>query len=260
MKNVVLCGAAASVALLSGALSAKAADAPPPLFINAPPLPQNIVGDFFGRLYHNYADEFGKATPVSDPNAPPGRRPESVMTPAPVTSPPYSFGDWPVGGASTIGATLPNSIETPLQSALLPPTSAAGKFLQDNHTQIYGWVDVSANVSTAKTGYAGNNPAAYDYTPNIAQLDQAVVYVERLPDTVQQDHVDYGFRVSRIYGENYRYTTALGVFSNQYVIHNHFEGYDMPMVYGEVYLPYLADPCPISRRSWRLTTIRILIL
>ena len=66
----------------------------PPLFINAPPLPQNIVGDFFSRLYHNYADEFGKATPVSDPNAPPSRRPESVMAPAPVTSPPYPFGDW----------------------------------------------------------------------------------------------------------------------------------------------------------------------
>ena len=39
-------------------------------------------------------------------------------------------------------------------------------------------------------------PAAYDYTPNTFQLDQAVVYFERLPDTVQTDHIDWGFRFS----------------------------------------------------------------
>ena len=201
----------------------------------------NVGPGFFTLLYHNYADEFGKASPVSDPNAPPGRRPASQMPDAPETSPPYPFVDWPFGGASTIGATLPNSVDTPLQSALFPANTTGGKFLIDHHIQIYGWVDVSGNVSTAKNGYAANSPAAYDYTPNIAQLDQAVLYIERLPDTVQQTHWDWGFRISGIYGENYRYTTALGVFSNQYVIHNHFEGYDMPMVYGELYLPYFAE-------------------
>ena len=237
-------GQAAVASLLVYASPAFAADVASPVQpAAASPFGSMVEGDtFLTRLYHSYADEFGKATPVSDPNAPPSRRPESVMAPAPETSPPYPFVDWPVGGVSTIGATLPNSVDTPLQSALLPPTTtSAGKFLYDHHIQIYGWVDVSANASSAKTGYAGNNPAAYDYTPNIAQLDQAVVYIERLPDTVQQDHVDWGFRVSGIYGENYRYTTALGVFSNQYVIHNHFAGYDMPMVYGEVYLPYFAE-------------------
>ena len=238
MKMMVERAAIAALLVCSG--PAFAADVTPPVQSAPSPFGSVVEGDtFLTRLYHSYADEFGKPTPVSDPNAPPSRRPESVMSPAPATSPPYPFVDWPVGGARTIGATLPNSVDTPLQSALLPPTtSAAGKFLYDNHIQIYGWVDVSANASSAKTGYAGNSPAAYDYTPNIAQLDQAVVYVERLPDTVQQDHVDWGFRVSGIYGENYRYTTALGVFSNQYVIHNHFTGYDMPMVYGEIYLPY----------------------
>ncbi len=217
-----------------------AADVAP--LMTTQPLPLVDFGpNVFTRLYHNYADEFGKDAPVADPNAPPGRRPVSQMPAAPESSPPYPFTDWPFGGASTIGATTPNSVDTPLQSALFPTSTASGKFLSDNHIQIYGWVDVSANVSTAKTGYAGNNPAAYDYTPNIAQLDQAVVYIERLPDTVQRDHIDYGYRISGIYGENYRYTTALGVFSNQYVIHNHFTGYDMPMVYGEIYIPYIAE-------------------
>jgi len=44
------------------------------------------------------------------------------------------------------------------------------------------------------------------YVPNIVSLDQAVIYVERIPDTVQMDHIDWGFRISGLYGENYRYT------------------------------------------------------
>jgi hypothetical protein len=79
------------------------------------------------------------------------------------------------------------------------------------------------------------------YTPNTVQLDQAVVYFERLPDTVQQDHIDWGFRVSALYGENYRYTTAYGLASWQLLNHNLVNGYDFPMVYGELYIPFVAD-------------------
>ena len=59
--------------------------------------------------------------------------------------------------------------------------------------------------------------------------------------TVQMDHIDWGFRVSTMYGENYRYTTAYGIFSDQTFSGNHFAGYDMPMVYGEMYIPYVAQ-------------------
>jgi hypothetical protein len=79
------------------------------------------------------------------------------------------------------------------------------------------------------------------YVPNIVSLDQAVIYVERIPDTVQMDHIDWGFRISGLYGENYRYTQSYGVFSNQFLYGNHFAGYDMPMVYGKVYIPYVAQ-------------------
>ena len=231
---------AALVALLISGSPAFAADLP---ILAASPV--DPFGDnFFGRLYHAYADEWGKDTPVTDPRAaplPPARRGLDQIAPQPETSPPYPFGEWPFGGASTIGGAIPNAVDTPLQKALLPASEAPGKWLEDQHIQVYGWVTVGANVSTAKTGYGGNAPAAYSYSPNQAMLDQAVVYVERVPDTVQQSHWDWGFRVSGIYGENYRYTTAYGLFSNQYVIHNHFEGYDMPMVYGELYLPQFAE-------------------
>jgi hypothetical protein len=68
-----------------------------------------------------------------------------------------------------------------------------------------------------------------------------VVYFERLADTVQTDHVDWGFRFSKIYGENQRYTTAYGVASYQLLGHNLTNGFDFPMVYGELYVPQVAE-------------------
>jgi len=69
--------------------------------------------------------------------------------------------------------------------------------MNDNHIQVYGWINVGGNLSN-ETVQGGNWPAAYLYNPNTVSLDQAVVYVERLPDTVQKDHVDWGFRIAPI--------------------------------------------------------------
>jgi hypothetical protein len=208
------------------------------------PAPEPAPGDsnFFTRLYHAYADEWGMQAAQPDPNAPPGpptRRPPP-WPPAPETSPPMPFADWPQGGNDYIGVSAPNAVDSPLMKAI-GTDNIVGQTLNEEHIQIYGWINPGGNVSSAKSGYAGNAPAAYAFTPNIVQLDQAVVYVERIPDTVQMDHIDWGFRVSGLFGENYRYTTAYGIFSNQLLYGNHFAGYDMPMVYGEMYVPYVAQ-------------------
>ena len=122
----------------------------------------------------------------------------------------------------------------------LAPT-AVGGWLSDNHIQIYGWINPGFNLSNTHTlpGQitGGNNPAAYSYVPNVIQLDQVVTIFERLPDTVQQDHWDWGFRFSPLFGETYRYTTASGIFSDQLQKWNKFVGYDAPMIYGELYVP-----------------------
>jgi hypothetical protein len=109
--------------------------------------------------------------------------------------------------------------------------------MSDAHVQVYGWINGGGNISTNNVKPGGNVPAGYDYTPNTVQLDQAVVYIERLPDTVQLDHIDWGFRFSALYGENYRYTTAYGLFSYQLLNHNLVYGFDFPMVYGDIYFP-----------------------
>jgi hypothetical protein len=211
-----------------------ATPAPVPAPAAAPAAPDL---DFFGRFVKAYSDEMG-VPPAPAANAPPGNR-AAPYPPQPVTSPPYPFTVWPYGGTNPVGATAPSSIDSPLMTALAP--TSFGQFLNDNHTQIYGWVNPGFNVSTSDNHKGGNFPAAYAYDPNTIWLDQAVVIFERLPDTVQTDHVDWGFRVSPIYGETYRYTTALGFGSYQLQHNNQQAGWDIPMIYGELYIPNVAE-------------------
>jgi hypothetical protein len=196
------------------------------------------LGDgFFERMINYYKLEWGHEGPPADPKAPAARR--AGWPDAPATIPPFPFTEWPYGGATSIGVTRPSSADSPLMVAMANTT--LGKTLNDNNMQIYGWINPGGNISTNTTKPGGNFPASYDFTPNRIQLDQAVVYFERTPDTVQTDHVDWGFRLSAIYGENYRYTTAYGVASYQLLGHNLYNGYDFPMVYGELYIPQIAE-------------------
>jgi hypothetical protein len=91
-------------------------------------------------------------------------------------------------------------------------------------------------------------PAAYSVIPNTVQLDQATLYVERVPDTVQTDHFDWGFRLTNLYGLDYRFTAAKGYFSNQLLgktnpdgsVGNKY-GYDPVMFYVDLYDPHVAQ-------------------
>ncbi len=194
--------------------------------------------DFLSRLVNYYRLEWGHDAAPADPKAPPSRR-AGWGDSSPATIPPYPFTEWPYGGATAIGVTRPSSVDSPLMVAL--GNTDLGKTMNDAHIQVYGWVNGGGNISTNKVTPGGNWPAAYDYSPNTAQLDQAVLYIERLPDTVQTDHIDWGFRLSGIYGENQRYTTALGLASYQLLGHNLTNGYDFPMMYGELYVPQIAE-------------------
>jgi hypothetical protein len=230
----------ASTAAWSADVATVPAAAPAPAY--PAPYPKDwdkrIGDDPLTRFFNYYFLESGHDGPPPDPAAlPPRRAGWGASSPEPI--PPYPFTEWPYGGTTAIGVSRPNTVDSPLMVALA--NTEFGKTLNANHIQIYGWINVGGNVSTNTVKPGGNWPASYMYTPNTVQLDQAVLYIERVPDTVQKDHIDWGFRVSPIYGENYRYTTTYGVASHQLLTHNLVNGYDFPMVYGELYIPYIAE-------------------
>jgi hypothetical protein len=107
-------------------------------------------------------------------------------------------------------------------------------WLEKSRINIYGWIDVAANASTSKST---NAPAAYDIRPDHIELDQFLLYIERTPDEDQTDHVDWGFRISQLYGLDYRFTTMKGIFSQQLLDRNNTYGYDPVMVYADIYVP-----------------------
>src|SRR6202790_140982 len=241
MKRILLAGVSlAAVGLSNVAQAADPAKGPCPYggdpYKNYNCLDAYLGSDFFSRFVNYYRLEWGHDAAPADPKAPPSRRDYWPTTPESI--PPYPFTEWPYGGSTAIGVTRPSSVDSPLMVAL--SNTGAGSWMNENHIQVYGWINAGGNLSN-NTVRGGNSPAGYIYNPNTVQLDQAVVYIERLPDTVQKDHVDWGFRIAPIYGETYRYTTAYGLWSYQLLNHNSNYGYDLPMAYGEVFVPQIAE-------------------
>ena len=57
----------------------------------------------------------------------------------------------------------------------------------------------------------------------------------------QKDHVNWGFRLSEVYGLDYRYMISRGWNDRQLTQKNNFYGSDNPMMYANLYIPQVAD-------------------
>ena len=189
--------------------------------------------NFFQRLARAYWDDW-HPSPTGGAEAP------YRGDPAPVSSPPFPFSVWPIGGTVWIG--YPNATSYPLTQAIYG--SEHGDWLKKANIQLYGWVDLGMNISTSHDGTYANAPAAYPQVANAVTLDQYTFYIERVPDTVQTDHFDWGFRLTNLYGFDYRFTTANGYFSQQLLNNPKRDGtignkmgYDPVMAYVDLYFP-----------------------
>jgi hypothetical protein len=192
---------------------------------NTRPSASHPKKSFIQRLGDVYISDWTGHPPVN-PDIPPRR-----TTPAPLASPPFPAPDWPIGGTPVIGA--PDTQSYPLMQAIDG---------NDTRSKIYGWFDVGANGSTnnkgnAAKGIPANWPSAYDEYPNTVVLDQAVFYYERIPNTVQTSHFDWGWRLTGMYGQDYRFTTAKGMLSQQLLVKNAQYGFDPVMAYVDLYFP-----------------------
>ena len=194
---------------------------------------------FAQRLGKAFLEQLGTAayTPPEPGATPTPRR----IPPAPFDSPPFPSADWQIGGTQIIGdpGELP---PYPLMQAIYE--GPGGQAWKDSKVQIYGWVNFSGNISTShpsKTSENGNFPLIYDLRPNRMELNQIVLYLERLANENQTDHIDWGFRISALYGLDYRFTTTYGFLSDQLLKHNSYSGFDMPMIYVDLYIPFVAQ-------------------
>jgi Putative beta-barrel porin-2, OmpL-like. bbp2 len=175
-----------------------------------------LTGNFFQRLAQFYKQDWAGTNPSAPAVAKRG-------LPAPLDSGPFPSADWGYGGSPDIGS--PDNNVYPLMSAL---------GLTNSRTKIYGWVAASIDFSTSSHN---NFPLTYDIFPNEIQLNQAVIYVERLPDTVQNTHFDWGYHLTAFYGIDYRFTTAKDYFSQQLLKFNRQYGFDPVLEYVDLYFP-----------------------
>jgi opacity protein-like surface antigen len=176
----------------------------------------------------NWTAVFPQSSKASEPE------PKRLGLAAPLDSPPFPSGDWPLGGSQLIG--VPDTAVGPLMKWLYDGPN--GQAWKDSRIKIYGWGEVGANASTSSQSLA---PAGYPLHPDRVELDQLALRIERLPDTAQNDHVDWGFNVTNLYGLDYRYTIMKGIFSDQLLSKNRTYGYDVPTFYGELYFPQVAQ-------------------
>jgi len=225
--------------------------------------------DFFTRFDNALREQL--SAPAYVPPATNAPAPQRRGLPPPFDAPPYPTGEWQIGGTPIIGD--PNALPTyPLMEALYG--GPGGDALKKSKINFYGWEDFSGNLSTSQkfananngtgtgltgvqpagfvAGQSANAPEAYDSRPNQLEQNQFVFYLERDPDEFQTDHIDWGFRISAVYGLDYRYMISLGLWSNQLWKHTpgvlgnggnpgNYYGFDTPMVYYDLYFPGIAQ-------------------
>jgi hypothetical protein len=246
-------------ALLIGALSSSVALADPaPDPKAAKPVDttvhygKKINEPFWQRLNEAFGEQFG--TSVCPPPAPPtskdAKDSKAVAPPAtrrigapPFDSPPYPDGDWQIGGGPQVigdpGALRDSPY--PLMQAIYD--GPWGKWWYDSRIQLYGWVTVSGNVSTSHNtlkSQVTNFPEVYGERGNRVENDQDVLYIERMADMDQTEHIDWGFRIALLYGLDYRFMASKGYLNDGNLFkRNKFSGFDTPMVYFNLYIPWI---------------------
>jgi hypothetical protein len=124
-----------------------------------------------------------------------------------------------------------------------------GDDLNTERVRVYGWINASANVSSA---HNANTPDSYWIAANKIEFDQFVLRAERQVDTVQTDHIDIGFRSTVLFGMDYRYMTAGGWWpaDTQLLKHNFLYGVDFTEQYIDVYVPWVAQGMVVRVGRW----------
>jgi hypothetical protein len=196
-------------------------------------------GGFFHRLYRVYYNQFFP---------PPGKQddpePERRAQPSPWPAPPFPTSEYQ--GYPLIG--VPGGTSTdPIMQAIYDANTPLSEAIKQSRIKFSGWITTEGNVATTRNT---STPSSYWIVPNRLEVDQLCFRLERYADTVQTDHVDWGFRSVALYGIDYRYTTAGGWASDQLLKHNLLYGWDPTEQYFNIYLPWFGGGTDIRIGRW----------
>jgi hypothetical protein len=124
-----------------------------------------------------------------------------------------------------------------------PPAAATPLYLnralglEDSPVRTFGWIE------NTFTGNANGTPLGLSnfsvFPNNLAnqwQGNQYYLVVENPLET--DDTVNVGFRVDTLFGNDWQFTRAYGLFTAAFTP-NQFAGLDFPQIYGEIHLPIL---------------------
>jgi hypothetical protein len=151
---------------------------------------------------------------------------------------PFPNKDFALQGGPTIGQNV-----EPANGAL--HKAIFGDSLDSARIHVGGWVVLGWNQSSSNKT---NLPMGYTVYPNRMDLNEIELRAIRAPDTVQKDHVDWGFKVDALYGVDYYMFLSKGLFSKQQFTgnpsvlgNNNQYGYDIPQLYADLYVPGIAQ-------------------
>jgi len=162
--------------------------------------------------------------------------------PAPFESPPFPSTEYQ--GYPLVGVPASTDVY-PLMEFIY--TLPCGEAIKESRVMAYGWINGSGNLSNCNNS---NSPFSYWLVPNRFELDQAVLRIERLVDSVQMEHWDIGFCSTVLYGIDYRYMTSGGWMSGQLLKHNRLYGVDLTEQYIDIYTPFVAEGLIIRVGRW----------
>ena len=206
--------------------------------------PKQETGWFGYRLYKAYYDEF---VPSPNPNAEEEPERPRRTNPSPWDSPPFPMNEFQ--GYPLVGVPYDDTV-WPFMKAVYGADTPLTEAIKDSRIKFYGWVTASGNYSTNST-FNVNAPASYWVVGNRFELDQLIFRLERNLDSVQQDHIDWGFRATALYGMDYRYMAAAGWGSDiELQNHNLLYGWDPTEVYFDVYFPGICEGMILRVGRW----------
>ena len=140
----------------------------------------------------------------------------------------------PLKGGPLIGTPISTS-KGVMQESM--QDSGFGNFLDRDGIKVSGWVTNGVNQTTSSRS---NLPMGYSVFPNREDLNEVVLRIARDVDTVQKDHIDWGFHIDAMYGIDYYMFLSKGLWDYQLAQARQY-GYDVPQIFAEVYFPQVAQ-------------------